>query len=940
MTETTQPAVIQPATILATIEETRARSGVTDVHSDDFVSRTILLRGAMGASVEGLTTQRGERVEVAQAPSALAVWDAIDSWTADGWLVMVTDREDADLGSGTLALVAQHRVQSPDPWESVKQRFGARELDRRLLRSGHNPRQLAEGLLMAEMSAPAAGSWPKAPTGVLTRDHALGSVAVRCLGLPEGPVDGQTVLEWVCDAGVPAKIVALRTTAGDDVTDATLEWLAERTGDAQGVVGGLLSQGHVDRLLPLGVAVNHLVVTDGALRHEAEMAYARLEYRMGEPRPSKESAAAFGVLSDKSVRSLLENVQTVDKGRAILHDAEQLLRHASAPGVIAASKVLPGGLTSLYRRLTEALGNRPDDVEDLWLAINQHPLDRNRSGSPGDLHSVAEAAVRLDRWLDADHPVPEGTTVEVAAGLASDFVRDGAWAESARNVLLRGATDARISAGFARLADRVSEARKTRFHAFASRISPIARGDSLSQGVVYLEDVLATVGMPLAKNLATEGGLLVLLLDGMAASTAAGIVQGILEETDAWSELVPTDQRSRITGLSMLPSITEFSRTSFFCGRAKSGGQAAENQGFAALVSRAGQGNAVLFHKAELDDRAPGVAIARPIADAIADVHGHRIVGCVLNTIDDALDKADPGGMEWTVASVKHLRPLLLAAARAGRTVLLTADHGHVVERGSHTGGGEPTSARSRVGESGDAGTDEVYVEGPRVLPHGKAVLAVDEDLRYVSRHAGYHGGAALPEVAVPVIVLHPRMPVASLNPTADVADQENPVPSGWQLAVDQKPAWWGMRLVGSHAPREAAAASPESAQPDLFTRELPEPDVPETQLGAAVVGTDTYSDQKILAPRTAPSDDAAAAALNILAAARGHRVPATELAAPLGVTARRVDGAVTILSQLVNVEGYPVLRRDGDLVVLDEPLLRKQFGLGEIDSRERGSRR
>lgn len=940
MTQTMQPAVIQPTTILATIEETRTRSGVADAHSDDLVSRTILLRGALSAPVEGLTTQRGERVVVTEAPSALAVWDAIDSWKADGWLVMLTARQDADLGSGTLALVAQHRVQSPDPWDSVKQRFGARGIDRRLLESGHHARRLAEGLLVAEMSVPAAGAWPKAATGVLTRGHALGCVAARCLGLPEGPVDGQTVLEWACDARVASKVADLRSTAGDDVTDATLEWLAGRTGDAQDVVGRLLSQGRTEDLLPLGVAVDHLLGTDNALQHEAEMAYARLEYRLGEPRPGKESAAAFGHLADQTVRGLLENVQTVDKGRGALRDAEQLLRQASAPGVIAASSLLQGGLTNLYRRLTDALGSRPDDVEELWLAINQHPLDRNRTRSQGDLHEAAEAAVRLDRWLDADHVVPEGTTAEVAAGLARDFVRDGAWAEAARNVLLRGATDDHISAGFARLADRVTETRKARFRAFADQITPIARREALPKGVAYLEDVLTTVGLPLVKKLPAEGGMLVLLLDGMAASTAAVIVQGILEETDAWSELVPDGQRSRMTGLSMLPSITEYSRTSFFCGHPTAGGQATENQGFAALVSQAGQGDAVLFHKAELDDRAPGVDVARPVADAIADIHGHRVVGCVLNTIDDALDKADPGGMEWTVASIKHLRPLLLAAVRAGRTVLLTADHGHVVERGGHAGPGELTSARSRSGSAGDAGREEVFVEGRRVLPDGQAVLAVDEDLRYTSRHAGYHGGAALPEVAVPVIVLHPRMAVASLSSGPVAANQENAVPDGWQLAADQKPAWWGMRLVGAQAPVEPAPAVLESSQPDLFTRELPESAVPVTLFGAAVVATGTYADQKALAPRTSPSDDAAAAALDVLVAARGHRVPATELAAPLGVTARRADRAVTLLSQLVNVEGYPVLRRDGDLVVLDEALLRKQFGLGGVDPGGSGRRR
>jgi hypothetical protein len=33
---------------------------------------------------------------------------------------------------------------------------------------------------------------------------------------------------------------------------------------------------------------------------------------------------------------------------------------------------------------------------------------------------------------------------------------------------------------------------------------------------------------------------------------------------------------------------------------------------------------------------------------------------------------------------------------------------------------------------------------------------------------------------------------------------------------------------------------------------------------------------------------------------------------------------------QLLNVESYPVLRSEGPTVILDVPLLREQFGVGE----------
>ena len=45
-------------------------------------------------------------------------------------------------------------------------------------------------------------------------------------------------------------------------------------------------------------------------------------------------------------------------------------------------------------------------------------------------------------------------------------------------------------------------------------------------------------------------------------------------------------------------------------------------------------------------------------------------MGCVLNTIDDALDRTDPGGTDWTAETVKHLGPLLRATVTS--TIPLT----------------------------------------------------------------------------------------------------------------------------------------------------------------------------------------------------------------------------------------------------------------------------
>ena len=101
------------------------------------------------------------------------------------------------------------------------------------------------------------------------------------------------------------------------------------------------------------------------------------------------------------------------------------------------------------------------------------------------------------------------------------------------------------------------------------------------------------------------------------------------------------------------------------------------------------------------------------MAAAITDVTRYPLVTCVLNSVDDALDRSDPGGISWGADTVKHLDPLLERARHAGRTVILTADHGHVIERRQGTQRPHPdmSSSRSR-GASTPPGDGEVLVSG------------------------------------------------------------------------------------------------------------------------------------------------------------------------------------------------------------------------------------
>ena len=341
-------------------------------------------------------------------------------------------------------------------------------------------------------------------------------------------------------------------------------------------------------------------------------------------------------------------------------------------------------------------------------------------------------------------------------------------------------------------------------------------------GVWHLEDLLPAVVLPLAHC----APVLLLVLDGMSAGVGTEVLASVLARvSDGWAEALLPGQTRRAAALAVLPTLTEVSRASLLCGELRTGSQDVEKRGYAALTQAHGLPGAELFHKKPLDSSRLGYAVADDIAAAIADVTGRPLVTCVLNTIDDALDRSDPGGTDWGADAVKHLAPLLDRARHAGRVVVLTADHGHIVERrqGTQRQYADISSGRSRAAAV-PAADGEVLVSGPRVLLHdGRAVLAVDEHLRYGPLKAGYHGGAAPAEAVVPVAVLMPGA-VPDLELT---------------LAPPQEPGWWldPVTDVAPPTPRPAATPAarpaadfrrrPQDTTPTLFDEPGPDPRFP-----------------------------------------------------------------------------------------------------------------
>jgi hypothetical protein len=122
-----------------------------------------------------------------------------------------------------------------------------------------------------------------------------------------------------------------------------------------------------------------------------------------------------------------------------------------------------------------------------------------------------------------------------------------------------------------------------------------------------------------------------------------------------------------------------------------------------------------------------------------------------------------------------------------------------------------------------------------------------------------------------------------------------------------------------------------EIRQPELFAAPSAPPAPKQIQVQpwiAALLASDTYKAQRLLAGRGAPPDDLVLSLL-LAISPRGGRLSRTSLAQALSMPTLRIGGLVNAARRLLNLDQAQVLSQDGDDVVLDERLLRVQFDLG-----------
>jgi hypothetical protein len=391
-----------------------------------------------------------------------------------------------------------------------------------------------------------------------------------------------------------------------------------------------------------------------------------------------------------------------------------------------------------------------------------------------------------------------------------------------------------------------------------------------------------------------------------------------------------------MVGVAAIPTITEVSRATLLCGRLTSGAQAQEKPGFASHASLVAHSRSEhppkVFHKGELADAG---SLSDEVRTAIAN-SAQRVVGVVYNAVDDHLSGPDQLNQRWALADLRLLLPLLREAREARRVLIVTADHGHLLEDGTtKLPGGE--SDRWRSGNTATS-PEEMNISGGRVVTgdnSGSVVCLWGENSRYAGRKNGYHGGISPQEVTVPLSVF---VPLGMSVP-------------GWSAAPPNEPDWWELPLLLPTLKPTPAAPQPKTSrkkpvqndvQAGLFANlELPTAaPAPSHKVADDWIGellsSSIYASQRQLAARVALPDEQMRQLLEALAE-RGGKLSRSALAKRLALAELRLGGMLTAARRVLNVDQAPVIIVDetAGSINLNVALLRQQFNL----VRERGNR-
>lgn len=736
-----------------------------------------------------------------------------------------------------------------------------------------------------------------------------------------------------------------------ELRDALLQVLERSLGPAGPLAWKAWEQGRGITLLHYAILFEALIESkDSAVRMWVKQRL-RTELGVTDEAALVEVPGALGLSAGAALRYIERRTDGANV-RAIVRAAEERVEDAEIRAALVPSTRLPAALDARLSALGDELtkgASAPSvdgvaQVERLLQAVEGHALAVEGDGA----RHVERAwmAVRLLAWLAArpDAQLSYGTSpYDAVETVGQWYAEEGGYVDWARRAA-RGTAVTAFGRGVQAVVLAADGARRELDRRFARALVEWTAAGQPANQVVPIDKALERVAAKFLEE-KDDRRLLVLLLDGMAWAQAVELLDSLSQR--AWGPLAwHATKKGRIgTGmypvvLAAVPSVTEISRAAFFASKPVPPGRAEdtqkdrerfrENKLMAKFFAGADVPTLLLRSESQTKSGAASEEALRLVADP-----DRRVVGIVVNAIDDAL-KGNPATRHpWGVDNIASLADLLEKARECGRAVLLAADHGHVPAdllefKGTPAGGG----ARWRpLASASDPLQDfEVaFPSGRAWAPKGAwgvALMADDTGRWGSSTHAGEHGGATLAEVVAPCVLV-------------GAEDLQGPIPDeALAIRAPYVPSWWHLAVnVHVPIPAESAPVLPAAPKPTKASNpnqlalpvvEAPKPAPPPlAKRPSTPAPASAFSKSNVLEARTSDAGTRkdVARAVDFLLVRNGVATAAA-FAAEMSVLQRRVGGLVAKFQEILNVDGYEVLRFDAvtQHVTLDVGKLRLLF--------------
>jgi len=827
--------------------------------------------------------------------------------------VLITDLVEQDLSDDILLRLAKRRLFQIDSWQIVRSLFEAHAVDPRL--SKHS--WIAEALLE---NIPSQG-YPAARGGFLDAESVWPILLEGSIGFASDSPDLISLLKWSLELDNTQRF----RQCSSEFRRGAIEWLSEKAGPVATVVLHCIEHLELSDAVPIGLAAG--VIYHPSATGKLEKATGKLEERyLGGASPDSKPMSRWSAAATEVIRDIR---QTDPKTyRQKIYRADEILQEVQADSLAHLSDTSPLGFDQRLAQIGDHLeeliaGNVGDDFKHL-SELRKSLKEHDQSSREKRRIERVEMSHRLLRWMSTAGNEQPSSLPEAAAG----YLHEGGFVDWARLSLRSGDPVQKLSESYSHLFDRVTQIREKQSEVFAKLLTDWTVNGSVSDDIIPVECILDEIVAPLAG----EGLVLVIVVDGMSVAVCQELLPDIMRHE--WIAISEPGRNFNRPAIATIPSVTEFSRTSLLSGRLCSGTQQNERSAFsqhAALVSTSRSGSPpVLFHKASLEEQKDSL-LAAEVRREIASTH-RRVVGVVVNAVDDHLLKGEQIDTRWSRDEIKVLSALTHEARIARRRVVIVSDHGHILDcqaKGRLNKEDDAGGERWRT-DQGEVAEDELRAEGSRVLTDGHKFIAPwSERVRYGIKKNGYHGGLTPQEMIVPVVVL---------------ASTED-FPKGWSEQPVVSPLWWDEPSEDAQNDKKPVLnLKPMESKPADTLFDMTQFEKSEVKGDSAVLTTQesppwvtrllacsVFEDQKRLGGRGVPADELFAKLLTALDE-RGGKLTSVALARTLAYPPIRLPGLLAKAERVLNVDGYDVLRRDdaSDTIELNRSLLLKQFDLVE----------